>query len=433
MTRMTWSATARTGNVARPVTRKTDYNWLAGFDGAWVALVMTAMLFVQILGSISALIMLAAVPVFVVFRYERLPRVALAAGVIGLLPLFALFSATWSSVPQTTLYYATQYLVTVLIGIVIGAALNSQQALLGLFVAFAAHAFASLLIGDYTAVGRAGTTEVGSAFIGIMVSKNLAADASGVGMLIASAVLVSSVRQRQLVLFLLALAVLAIDIWMVIRAESTGALVAAGIAALAMITMQAGRAFTVQARTLLFLAIAAIALGALATQTLWFDAVMESLLKSAGKDSTLTGRTFIWDQAWRMIYARPGLGIGYNAFWNIGNPDAELLWDFAGITEKRGFNFHNTMIEILVHLGYAGLALYITVAGALALVLAIRVTRLPTEFGTFAVAYLCFMGARASVETFGFSPFLYSTALIVAALSYGLRTSGRRRDPIRKA
>lgn len=432
MTRMTWSSGGQTGAVARPVSVKANRIWLANFDGAWVAVVMTAMLFVQIMGPISALIIMAAVPTFLLFRRERFSRLALAAGLVGSLPAFALFSAFWSSVPQITVYYGTQYLVTVLIGIVIGTALNSQQALSGLFAAFAAHAFASLLIGDYTVVGQAGKTAVELAFIGIMASKNLAADASGVGMLIASAVVVSSVRQRQPILFLLALVVLAIDVWMVIRAESTGALVAAAIAAVAMIAMQAGRAFTVQARTFLFVAIAVVVLAALASQALWYDALMETLLKSAGKDTTLTGRTYIWDHAWRMIDARPVLGLGYNAFWNVGNPDAELLWDFAGIAEKRGFNFHNSGIEILVHLGYAGFALYTAVGGALALVLAVRVTRLPTEFGTFAMAYLCFMGARASVETFGFSPFLYSTALIAAALSYALR-AGSPRSPVRTA
>lgn len=275
-----------------------------------------------------------------------------------------------------------------------------------------AHAIASMLIGEYTYVGRAGSTEVQLAFIGIMASKNQAADPSGVGMLITSAVTAFGIGHRRYDLAFCALVVLGIDVWMVLRADLTGALVAAMVAALAMVAMQAGRALTGQARTFLFVTITTVTTFAFALPTFWFDVLLGSILKSAGKDATLTGGTYIWDLASRLIDANPAFGLGYNAFRIAGNPDAELIWRFAGITEKRGFNFHNTATEITVHLGYVGLSLFACIAGALALILAIRVTRRPEAFGTFAVAYLFFMGIRTPVESFGFAPFNYGTALI---------------------
>jgi exopolysaccharide production protein ExoQ len=426
MTRTAWPADSHQGSIARPTYLEARPHRLVYFDGIWVAFVMTAMLFEQLLRSGTALVLVAAVPVYFIVRPDRLPKAGLAVGVLGLLPAFALLSAFWSAVPQTTLYYGTEYLITVLIGIVIGVAVNANQALIGLFFAFSAHAIASMLIGGYALVGRVGSSEVELAFIGIMASKNQAADASGLGMLIASAVAAFGIAQRRYFLGLCALVVLGIDIWMVVRADSTGALLAAVFAAFAMIAMQAGRVLTMQARTLLFVTITTTLTLAFAMRTFWFDAVMGSILESAGKDATLTGRTFIWDQASRMIDANPAFGLGYNAFWNVGNPDAELIWKFAGIAEKRGFNFHNTAIEILVHLGYVGFTLFAAVASALAMLLAIRVTRRPEAFGTFAVAYLFFMGIRTPVESYGFNPFSYATALIFAILSYALRNEHRR-------
>lgn len=427
MTRAARPVESLQGSIARPSYLAARTNRLANFDGIWVAFVMTAMLFEQLLRSVTALALVVALPIYFLLRPEQLSKIGLAAGVLGLLPAFALLSAFWSAVPQTTIYYGTEYLITVLIGIVIGVALNSHQALLGLFVAFAAHAVASMLIGGYTLVGRAGSSVVELAFIGIMASKNQAADASGVGMLIASAVAVFAVGLRRYFLALCALIVLGIDVWMVLRADSTGALVAAMLAAMAMIAMQFGRVLSIQARTMLFITITTTLSLAFALRSFWFDAVMGSILKSAGKDATLTGRTYIWEQASRLIEANPAFGLGYNAFWNVGNPDAELIWKFGGIAEKRGFNFHNSATEILVHLGYVGFTLFAVVIGALALILAIRVTRRPEAFGTFAVAYLFFMGIRTPVESFGLNPFSYATALIFAILSFGLRNEHRRR------
>lgn len=426
MTRAAQPAKSHQGSIARPSYLAARTNRLANFDGIWVAFVMTAMLFEQLLRSVTALALVVALPAYFFLRPERFSKIGLAAGVLGLLPAFALLSAFWSAVPQTTLYYGTEYLITVLIGIVIGVALNSRQALLGLFAAFAAHAIASMLIGGYTLVGHAGSSAVELAFIGIMASKNQAADASGVGMLIASAVAVFALGLRRYFLALCALVVLGIDVWMVLRADSTGALVAAILAAMAMIAMQFGRVLSAQARTMLFVTITTTLSMAFALRSFWFDALMGSILKSAGKDATLTGRTYIWDQASRLIDANPAFGLGYNAFWNVGNPDAELIWKFAGIAEKRGFNFHNTATEILVHLGYVGFTLFAAVIGALALLLAIRVTRRPDAFGTFAVAYLFFMGIRTPVESFGINPFSYATALIFAILSFGLRNEHHR-------
>jgi len=410
------------GTVARPVAApRATPDLLAWFDGVWIAAVMMAMLFVQLLGSVSALIIIAAVPVFVYVRRERLGDYALAAAVLAIIPGWALLSALWSPVPGLTLYYGAEYLFTIMIGVIMGAAIDRQQALLGLFAAFVAYAAASLLVGGYVDVGKAGSTEVGQAFVGIMVSKNIAADSAGLGMLVSGSAMVIGARTRRPLVLLGALAVFAINVWIVLKAESTGALVAAAIATLGLILMQPARILSAPARRLLLAVLLLFGTVALLSESLWFQPLMETVLSSAGKDQTLTGRTYIWQRGYEVIADHSALGVGYNAFWYPGNPEAEILWDFGGIGEKRGFNFHDTIIEVLVHFGYVGLALFGTIAALLTVLTLIRVTRQPTELGLFLVAYLCFVGVRAPVEAFGLAPFLYSTALITAALAYGLR------------
>ena len=84
---------------------------------------------------------------------------------------------------------------------------------------------------------------------------------------------------------------------------------------------------------------------------------MDLLLGAFGKDSTLTGRTYLWAQGWEAAAQAPMLGAGYQAYWVQGFPEAERLWEEFYITTRSGFHFHNTYIEVLVELGFVGFAL----------------------------------------------------------------------------
>lgn len=81
------------------------------------------------------------------------------------------------------------------------------------------------------------------------------------------------------------------------------------------------------------------------------------LLSAMGKDSTLTGRTEIWSIAQQAISKRPVLGYGFDAFWE--SPRGGLLFD-----DELGWavpHSHNGYLEILLGLGWCGMAL-VTVA-----------------------------------------------------------------------
>lgn len=79
-----------------------------------------------------------------------------------------------------------------------------------------------------------------------------------------------------------------------------------------------------------------------------------SLLEAFGKDSTLTGRTYLWQQGIAALSESPLFGVGYQGYWVTGLADAERLWDEFYIPTRSGFHFHNTYIETAVETGICG-------------------------------------------------------------------------------
>jgi exopolysaccharide production protein ExoQ len=72
-------------------------------------------------------------------------------------------------------------------------------------------------------------------------------------------------------------------------------------------------------------------------------------------DSSLTGRTIIWDFASWEIDRRPLFGWGYQSFWLVG-PDAPSIVDAPGWVKTMP-NSHNGYYDTMLELGYVGLIL----------------------------------------------------------------------------
>jgi exopolysaccharide production protein ExoQ len=71
-------------------------------------------------------------------------------------------------------------------------------------------------------------------------------------------------------------------------------------------------------------------------------------------DSTLTGRTIIWDFSESEIARRPLLGWGYKSFWLAGS-DAPSITDAPGWVKAMP-NAHNGYYDMTLEMGYVGLA-----------------------------------------------------------------------------
>ena len=72
-------------------------------------------------------------------------------------------------------------------------------------------------------------------------------------------------------------------------------------------------------------------------------------------DPTFTGRTIIWDFVDEQISRRPLLGWGYQSFWLVG-PHAPSVVEAPGWVRVMP-NAHNGFRDVMVELGYAGLAI----------------------------------------------------------------------------
>ena len=111
------------------------------------------------------------------------------------------------------------------------------------------------------------------------------------------------------------------------------------------------------------LAVTIIGLGALIYIAGYYDV----LIGSVGKDTTLSGRTFIWEAVWHQIQLKPWFGYGLAAFWNgYQGPSAYVqlavripvvyahngfldLWLSIGLTGVLVFvaGFFNTIVQSL--------------------------------------------------------------------------------------
>jgi exopolysaccharide production protein ExoQ len=139
----------------------------------------------------------------------------------------------------------------------------------------------------------------------------------------------------------------------------------------------------------------------------------EPVLKAFGKDTTLTGRTYLWSEGIQNGLKKPILGHGYFAFWQPGRPEAEHYWKIFGISGKSGFHFHNLYIQSFVDLGFIGLGTIVIfiLTGLFKSLKAVIKYGLDLQ-GGFALGISVMFLIRGFVEVdlfgpFGLGPFLY--------------------------
>lgn len=78
-------------------------------------------------------------------------------------------------------------------------------------------------------------------------------------------------------------------------------------------------------------------------------------LKANGKDASLTGRTYLWDQAKAVIDQHPWTGLGANGFWRPESGQVRSILEFFWYTDYTQFSFHNSYYENGVAYGYPGM------------------------------------------------------------------------------
>lgn len=380
------------------------------------ALPFAAILFNRWLGALTPILILAVTPAFVVLRRERLYHVLSGTWPLLLLPLLCLLSVFWSQAPADTLRYGFFFLLTVIPAIFVGAGLNRDAVLKGILAAFASYMICSVLFGRWVA-----WADGGLAFAGLAGSKNAAGDAAALSVLVAFAGLLWALHRRNLAWGLVAVVTLPLGLYCLVTSKATGVMIATGVALPCMAAWFVSRRLELSVRTAILLVIGIAMIGLLSTIRMWMPPLFDLVLESSGKDAGLTGRLILWQKADELIAQRPWFGSGYNAFWTTHNLDAEYLWRTMGIPQGNVFNFHNTAREILVDLGYVGLAVFGSVAAVACLRLMWKVMVDPNHLGIFCCTVVVFQVPRFQFEVIGFSNMHFATLLIFTVLAYGFR------------
>lgn len=108
-------------------------------------------------------------------------------------------------------------------------------------------------------------------------------------------------------------------------------------------------------RTLMFVLFCLlVCTGALIVLAMPQNSIVEDAFDLVGKDTTLTGRTMIWEYAALASESRPIFGQGLGAFWHADVGIAASLAEATHAKPGVNISFHSVYWEMRVHLGWVG-------------------------------------------------------------------------------
>jgi exopolysaccharide production protein ExoQ len=325
-------------------------------------------------------------------------------------PLWWLLSVVWGAETGLILKSGAQFVLTLIICYCAIHRLNRRHVMLSRL--FSAGLFGVLSILSDGSGGVAAR--------GVFSSKN----AMGGAMVILWIAALSTLfdQRFKLSIRLIALVLLAVSVRMIIVSNSaTAQLVAIGVTCVILVIGVIGRRGLGHPRFVLpaCMTMAAACLGAayfLSTRDVDFIA---KVLDSFGKDASLTGRTQLWDYAMAEITRTPWLGLGQGGFWTPLDWTSEARRIYIDYHKNfySNFSFHNSFLEVTVHLGLIGLAIAVTTTLWAIGNVAFSALRDPSIPKVFFLSMGLVTLARSTTESGLMAPFsLMTMVLIIGAL-----------------
>ncbi len=374
-------------------------------------MVVMSLLLVPWIGTLAALVFLLSGLVLVVRRPQTMLIEIRQYWTVLAIAFWCLLTVLWSNYGTITLRAAIQLLITFGIAISMANRLSPRAFLRMIFLSHLAVAVLSVLFGEIRSDG--------GGWIGIFGSKN--ALGSVMSLLVLAAFAVSIEKRQSMFWRLLGLVGLATGSFILVQAQSSGALLTTIIAVMFGMLLLAARWMSpLQRIVVIGLGLIAALAAAILMYTLQ-DMLFDLLLETTGKDATLTGRTELWQRAFDEISLNPLFGQGFQAVWVVGNPVAEAMWAEFGIESKTGFHFHNTFISNTVEVGLIGVALQavgLIGGGILTLLWALREPRADTIFLAIVMLRVLILSIT---EVVGYLQFDLSTVIALCALVFGIR------------
>ncbi|MGX8010528.1 O-antigen ligase family protein [Mesorhizobium sp. ORM8.1] len=266
--------------------------------------------------------------------------------------LFAAYvclSVFWSQAAGVSARAAVQYSSHIACAYVAARTISMRTLVVGSLIGIFLVLLYSLKVDDYALDTIDGTVN----FVGAFGSKNQIGFFSSLGIFFTLAFL--AFYRRNWLSFVWTAPILLLSVYMLAIAHSATSVASlpavVGIVAL----LTASKVLSLRYRRVIFIVgAAALVTGVVAALNL---GLLDVVLGVFGKDSTLTGRTYLWEQGWNAAQQRPLLGYGYAAYWVQGFAEPERLWAEFYISTRTGFHFHNTYVETLVEIGYIGVTM----------------------------------------------------------------------------
>lgn len=340
------------------VTEDTTLVWAKVFSEdksapIWFQFIVTAWFFATYIDfpavtAVRYLLVLALFGVIALKSSTVLPNIV-RAWPLFVLPAFATSSILWSPYPSEALKQGVYFILTPLFIITIISVLDARRAMRCLM--FAGWITSFMVLAKFSSIDSGGPYP----------SKNYVALQMNFMMLLS---LAAALNKSELTwIRLAALPFIPLGILFVIAANSAtnlvlGAVGIMGLIALRVLWVDIGG--IKNARSLLFLSgivfIFAILTVALAMPG---EDFVGDVLQALGKDGTLSGRTEIWAAGRVVQDQNPIFGTGLSGFWQPDNGAAQSInyYDFKPYGTV--LTFHNSYMEVRVHLGLIGWALYI--------------------------------------------------------------------------
>jgi len=265
--------------------------------------------------------------------------------------IFCFISAFWSPAFGVSLRTAIQYLTHIVCALIAMRMLSTKTLLRGGLIGTGIVLVYSILFGTYLMDAMDNTFS----FVGAFSSKNQLGFFASLGVIFSYAA-VMLFRMRGIWMIGAGGGALLSAYCLLASQSATSVITTAGVVALC-IGLQGFMFFSPKHRRGFF-AIALVFGLAGIVGALQFGA-MDAILGVFGKDSTLTGRTYLWQQGIAAAAQSPIIGMGYQGYWVPGASEAERLWQEFFITGRSGFHFHNTYIESMVETGIIGTGLLV--------------------------------------------------------------------------
>lgn len=351
-------------------------------------------------------------------HWRRCLTLLLPAWPFLLLIAFIGASILWSSFPEATLRRTVAMTTMLLFALSSFAAFGMSGIMRLALRLLLVLAVASLAVAAVRPDIGYDTGEYANAIRGVFLQKNALGFAMTLCALALSYLVLERGRFRladgATLLFLLAMLVLARATTALLLTAGTGAVT------ILLIWLDRGRAWTLTA----VISVSTALVGALLVRAL---VDTDALFEAIGKESTLTGRTEIWAEAWRAIAERPLLGYGYSAFWNQASPIVQWIWYAVGWEPPTS---HSGYLEILLQLGWFGMGVAAIMALATAGRAGLGLLRRPRHAACWALLFLAIMAIQGNTEAVLLNPDLYLLFWLLALLRSWPQAADRTGAPV---